>query len=190
MRKLIRFFSEAGALGVGGVIFALILWAIALREHFENQNIPAVWFLLGGCAAFCFGAYMAWSKADDRANNRKPKLGFSADKNGFYLTHLEGETARFITVEPLTKDNGTNVYFDQVDFLGANNKHELSPHLEIAKVPRPTDMGRIAAVMFSAGCVSYPISIKFFWNDEWLEEKVWLVWTGKERRNFFTRPRI
>lgn len=191
MRKITRFFAEAGALGVGGVLFAFVLWGIALLEHAKNKNIPALWLLLGGCIAFSFGAFMAWSKADDRANERMPKLGFSGDGQGFYLTHLEGEAARFIRIEPLVNPRGTKLHFDPVDFLGGKSKIPLNFRLEILPQDKNiADMGKALAIMFSAhskDSASYPIKIRFRWNRETLEEKVVITWIVDEKR-FETLP--
>jgi len=190
MGKLYRFFAEAGSLGVGGVIFAFVLWAIALEEHYRNQNVPAVWFLLGGCLAFCFGAFMAWSKADDRANERKPRLAFSADLEGFYLTHLQGDPARFVEVSPLVKPNGTSLRFDPVDFLGPNNKQELRFRLNIVGDVE-SDVRKIVLVMFEVGTgrpePAYTVTVSFRWNKESLKESVRLLWVQGEMR-FETKP--
>jgi hypothetical protein len=192
MGKFRRFFSEAGTLGMGGVIFAFVFWGIAAEEHVRDKSVPAFWFLVGGCAAFCFGCFMAWAKADDRANERKPKLGFSADRQGFYLTHLEGESARFIEVNPLIKPSGTKLHFDPVDFLGGKERIDLIFRLEL--IPQGekclSDMGRVLGVMFSAHSrerASYPITIRFRWNQDCLEEKVMLTWDSRDRR-FETKP--
>lgn len=190
MGKLYRFFAEAGALGVGGVIFAFVLWAIALGEHYESRNVPAGWFFVAGCIAFCFGAFMAWSKADDMANARRPKLGFSADLDGFYLTHLQGDPARFIDVSPLVKPSGSSLRFDPLDFLAPNTKQELHFRLNIVG-DRESDVRKAALIMFEGGTgrpeLSYQVTVSFFWNEERVLETVHLSWVQPEKR-FETRP--
>jgi hypothetical protein len=192
VEKVRRFCTEAGALGVGSVIFAFVLWIIAEVEHERSQNISATWFLLGGCVAFCLGAFMAWSKADDRANDRKPKLGFSADLHGFYVTHLEGETAPFIEIESLAKaPRGSKVHFDPVDFIGGGKKVLLTCRLEIVPGERFVEgMEKILIIIFSSLTkpeTEYPITLRFNWNDERLEEKIMLRWISEDKR-FETRP--
>lgn len=175
---------------MGGVIFAFVLWAIALVEHYKNQNVPAAWFLLGGCAVFCFGAFMAWSKADDRANERKPKLAFSADLEGFYLTHLQGDPARFIEVSPLFKPSGSSLRFDPLDFLAPNNKQKLRFRLNIGR-DRESDMRKVVYIMFEGGTsrteITYAVTVSFRWNEESLKETVRLLWIQDENR-FETEP--
>lgn len=191
MGKSSRFFAEAGALGVGGVIFACILWAVAAIEHYRDKNVPAFWFLLGGCGAFCFGAFMAWSKADDRANEHRPQIGFRADLRGFYLAHLAGDPVRFIEISPLIKRTGTIVRFEQVDFLEPNKQITLVPHLEIAGLKKGSDMGAIVNVLcswVSREVIDYPVTIQFRWGNEHLEENVVLRWIGTEKRFITARP--
>jgi hypothetical protein len=195
MEKLQRFFAEAGALGVGSVIFAFVLWIIAAFEHYKESNIPAFWFLIGGCISFCIGAFMAWSKADDRANERKPKLGFSADRDGFYLTHLKGDAAQFIEIETVEKRpdtrHGTKLSFDPLDFLGVGTTATLRVRLEVLpKDKKLADMGQVVGVMFSGWSMpraSFPIKIRFRWNEAIVEDTIVLTWISEEKR-FETRP--
>ncbi len=198
MGKIQRFFAEAGALGVGSVIFAFVLWIIAAIEHYKDKNIPATGFLIGGCASFCLGAFMAWSKADDRANEHKPKLGFSADRQSFYLTHLAGDPARFIEIDTIIKrpsdPRGTKLHFDPIDFLSSamnSCQRALTFRLEILPGDKvETDMGKVIAVMFSGHSkpsASFPVTIRFSWNKERVEERIILTWITEERR-FETQP--
>jgi hypothetical protein len=190
MGKIRRFFAEAGALGVASVSFGVILWIIAAIEHSKDKNIPAIWFLLIGCLAFCIGSYLAWSKADDRANERKPKLGFSADRQGFYLSHLEGETARFIQIE-LSNPGPTKLHFDPVDFIGGGKRTALTFRLEIVPGERTLeDMGKVLLLIFSSHTkaeTEYPITLRFKWNRDSVEEKVLLRWISEDKR-FETMP--
>jgi hypothetical protein len=190
MEKVRRFFAEAGALGVAGVIFAFVLWIIAAIEHFNDKNIPASWFMLGGCVAFCFGSFMAWSKADDRANERKPRLAFSADEGGFYLTHLQGAPAQFIEISPMVKPNNTNLRFDPLDFLGIGQKLALNFRLDIGG-DRVSDLRKATIIMFEVGAsgrnICYPITISFQWNGERVKDTIFLSWVQNEKR-FETKP--
>jgi hypothetical protein len=198
MGKVRRFCAEAGALGVGSVIFACVLWIVAAVEHERGENIPATWFLFGGCAAFCFGAFMAWSKADDRANERKPKLGLWADRQSLYLTHLQGDPARFIKIDPILKrpdsPHSTKLHFDPIDFLSSamtSCQRALSFRLEILPGDKlETDVGKVIGVMFSdhsQPSASFPVTIRFLWNHEEVKEKIILTWIHEEKR-FETRP--
>jgi hypothetical protein len=198
MAKLRRFFAEAGKLGMGGVIFAFFFWVISLIEHVQDKNIPALRYFVCGCVAFCFGCFMAWRKADDRANERRPKLGFSADYQAFYITHLGGDPARFIEIEPIAKQpenpHSTKLHFDPVDFLSSAMtacQKALSARLEILPGEKiQTDMGKVLAVMFSAysqPSASFPVKIRFRWDQEEVEEQIMLTWISEEKR-FETKP--
>ncbi len=188
--KSIDFLRKPDHLGVGSVIFAFVLWGIAYFEPLRDKNISAFWFLLGGCAAFSFSAFMAWSKADDRANERKPRVEFRADRYGFYLAHLSGDPVRFIEISPIVKRSATLVRFDRVDFIEPTKQVMLNPHLEIAGLQKGSDMSGIINVMFSCNkneSIEYPIKLRFRWNGDSFEERILLRWIGRDRR-FVTTP--
>jgi hypothetical protein len=60
-----EFFKTAGLLGAGSVIFALVLFAIAIWEHYKDKNVPASWLAAAGILFFGIGLYQAWSKERD-----------------------------------------------------------------------------------------------------------------------------
>ena len=170
-----RFFAEAGAIGVCGFVITLALLVISLVEHHTGHTLRALYLFVGACCSFCFGCFVAWSKADDRANERKPQLGFSADREGFYLKHLQGDAVRFIKIEPIGKPNGTKLHFDSVDFLREGDRKELVFRLEISQAERTANMEKIIGIIFSGWTTSYaeyPVVIRFQWNEEELKDRV------------------
>lgn len=62
MRDLWDFFLAAGFLGGGSVILAIILFTVAVIEHYRDRNVGATWLFVIGCLAFCFGAFSAWQE--------------------------------------------------------------------------------------------------------------------------------
>jgi hypothetical protein len=197
MGKIPRFCGEAGALGLGSVSFAFISWVLAAVEHHRDKNAPAFWLILIGCAFFCIGCFKAWWKADDRANARRPQLGFSADANAFYLTHLEGAPARSITIDPIIKypNNPLSIklHFDPVDFLSAAMtacKTALTCRLEnIPGKKEPTGMPMVRELMFSSltkPSMAFPVTVRFLWNGKQVQEKWVITWISETKR-FETR---
>jgi hypothetical protein len=196
-----------------GTTFAVML-AVAQYMYLEfadPKKIPAwvrdfppsLWLAVGILLLFwsCYGAwyseYQARNAAEKRVDALKPKLGFSADSQGFYLTHLGGEAARYIEIDPMTNEAGSSVSFDPIDFLEiGNNRRPLLFRLAVfspARTPLflPAKMDKVIFVMCrrwgNTGDKEYPIRIKFNWNDYQLEEKVVLKWVANEGR-FETRP--
>jgi hypothetical protein len=77
-----EFFRTAGLLGGGSVIFALVLFAIAVWEHYKDKNVPASWLVACGVLFFGIGLYQAWSKERDekeaaQARIESPNFEFS-----------------------------------------------------------------------------------------------------------------
>jgi hypothetical protein len=60
--KFLSFLWAAGKIGGSSVIFALILFGIAIWEHYKARNVPAELLVACGVMFFCVGAYLAWSK--------------------------------------------------------------------------------------------------------------------------------
>ena len=58
--EFLKFFVDAGLLGGGSEIFAVVLFLIALKEHQRDKNLQAAWLTLLGVLAFGFGSYRAW----------------------------------------------------------------------------------------------------------------------------------
>jgi hypothetical protein len=123
----------------------------------------------------------------------QPKLAFSADLQGFYLTHLGGEAARFIEIDPITNSTGSSVRFDRVDFLEVGNKRPLSYRLVIFTSGKTAKMEKVIFMMFrrwgNRGDVELPVTIRFRWNKALLEEKIVLKWVANESR-FETEPSV
>ena len=181
-----------------GFAITAALLCVSLWEHHSGHNVRAVWLFVGACLSFCFGCFVAWSKADDRANERRPKLGLWADRQSLYLTHLQGDPARYITIDSILKRAGsplsTKLHFDSVDFLSSATtscQKALSVRLEILPGKKEqADMGKVLAVMFSGHSrpsTSFPVTIRFQWNQEEIEERLVITWIATERR-FETRP--
>lgn len=61
------FLKAAGRLGGSSVIFALLLFAICLWEHYRQKNVPASWLAGTALLFFCYGCYLAWQRENERA---------------------------------------------------------------------------------------------------------------------------
>jgi hypothetical protein len=153
----------------------------------------------GAAVSFFIASRLAWDEQrkkrkelEDKIDILKPKLGFSADPQGFYLAHLGGEAARFIEIDPITNMAGSSVHFDPIDFIEMGNKLPPSYRLAIfLDGATPADMGKIIFMMChrfgDQGDVTFPVTIRFQWNGTQLEERINLRWVSMEGR-FETKP--
>jgi high-affinity Fe2+/Pb2+ permease len=62
----IEFLVTAGLLGGGSVVLAIILFIVAVTEHFRDHNVAASIFAGLTVVFFCLGAYWAWDRERDK----------------------------------------------------------------------------------------------------------------------------
>lgn len=105
----------------------------------------------------------------------------------FTLTHIGGDAARFITIEPIQSALGKKLWvvFDQIDLLDSSTR-EVHPSfaLLIGEQKRSAnEVGNLIYVFFKKDAgeketVDYPVSVKFRWDKELIEERVTLTWNS------------
>lgn len=163
-------------------------------------------FELAAAIAFFLAAHSAWSeqyrKAMDvqqKLNDKRPRIALSVTNRRasmwrygegpalFSLNHLGGDAARFLQIQPIRSAQGKNLWvrFEQVDFLDDARK-EAHPDFSLDIGGRaggggPDKTGNLQYVFFKRdgqehGTVDYRVTVKFMWNEEWLEEDVTLRW--------------
>jgi hypothetical protein len=154
---------------------------------------------------FLVASFRAWDEqykrsiaAEKMIDGLRPRLGLWADNHSIYLTHLKGEPAQFIEIDPLIKQPGnpdsTKLHFESIAFLSSaqtSSQRQLTLRIEIypGKIEL-TDLSRATGVLFSShsrSSASLPVTIRFRWNQEQLEERIMLTWLASERR-FETKP--
>ncbi len=173
---------------------------------------PSMWLAVGGLLLF-WACYEAWheertgvidtearlEETEKKLADCKPQLGLWADEHSFYLTHLQGDPAQFIEIEPIFKrpnqPQSTKLHFEPIDFLSSAMtacQKALTMRLEILPGDKKqTDMGKVIAIMFSGysrPSASFPVTIKFRWNHEEMKERIILTWISEEKR-FETKQR-
>ena len=62
----VEFFKTAGLIGGGSVTLAIVLFFITAAEHYWDHSVKAAIFGGLGIAAFCGGAYIAWTKEREK----------------------------------------------------------------------------------------------------------------------------
>jgi hypothetical protein len=106
--RWLEFFKAAGLLGGGSVIFGLLLFAIAVWEHWKERNVPPYVLLASGIAFFCFGMYRAWSKErDDKeaavAENQSPRFEIKIEQTATFFDPSKNRTSLCICAMILNK---------------------------------------------------------------------------------------
>jgi hypothetical protein len=146
-QRFIEFLQTSGRLGAGSFSFAAALYCISFYEHFADHNVRASVLAMSAVVCFCIGAYAAWSnerKQSEELQSKaaRPQIAFSATAEPeprwfqfkessvpplFELTHLGGEAAQFIQIEPLISMHSKTVRleFDQIRFLDAGKEASL-----------------------------------------------------------------
>ena len=116
----------------------------------------------------------------------------------FMINHLGGDAAQYIQIDPIPCAKGTKmtIHFDQISFVDANH-HLAIAHftLDIAGIKRFEDKaGNLASVFFRGDTsrlnkthISYPITVKYKWHREWLEDRFFLHW-DQDRLKMSTSP--
>jgi hypothetical protein len=98
--RWLEFFKTAGLLGGSSAIFAVVLFAIAVWEHYKDKNVPASWLVGSGVFFFAFGLYKAWSKErDDKeaalARIERPNFEFLIGPVIWVYSEVEDKTLFF-----------------------------------------------------------------------------------------------
>lgn len=209
--RVFEFLKTAGTLAGTGVLVAIALFVVSFYEHLNDHNVRASVLTIVAIVCYCWGAYSAWSNERERfealeVKAARPQIVFIATGEPqdrwfhfktsslpplFELTHLGGEAAQFIQIEPLTSLHSRNVRleFEQIQFLDAFKRTVVLPFklLLSGQEINPSDkVQNIAVVFFEADAalfpeqkkLDYPVTIKFKWNDHWESDTVILSWNS------------
>jgi hypothetical protein len=123
---IISFFKDAGRIGGGSVILAIILLGVTFVEHSKGHNVETFWLGMLVIVFFCFGACVAWDKERKKyerelAKNENPEIECILNKvyahdikcveplppHGTRYSQPKTPTTHFIL--DLTFSNGRNV---------------------------------------------------------------------------------
>ena len=109
----------------------------------------------------------------------RPRLAFTASRQkGFLISHLSGDPARYVTVDTMLSSGGSTLSFDQVDFIGSQSEKALAFHLTVGSARKDQSMQDVLTVLFSGSKtgITYPVTVRYRWNDDQLEENFSLRW--------------
>ena len=205
-------FSELGSgmSGPASVPFALL--ALFAPNSVQKTGYAVLALLLAG-----FSAYRIWLHEHNRAeaaekkidqlrpsitfrttNERMGRWGLMDPGDIFTLTHLGGEAAQYVQVEPIESAHGKKlcVAFNQIDLLD-NTIREAHPRYDIYIAGCKWDkdkVGNMGYLLFkqdaeamSLSTVNYPILIRFRWKKQRCEAKLTLVYDALTE-TLFTMP--
>jgi hypothetical protein len=195
--------------GVLSVLIAIM--PVALPDFFSgNRGIlhnRVMWWIAAALAYF-IASRRAWDQqragrlaAEEKVASARPRLMVrmlertteTLDLIVYHeltVYHMGGEPAQFIRVEPLHSYTRPPrlVNFNQVDFLTEGNSWPLKPtiHIEDFKIPEnlgPVDKLRMffESEVSDAPELTYPIEIRFRWNQCDDVERLTLVWNHRSR---------
>jgi len=104
----------------------------------------------------------------------------------FLLQHLGGEPAHCVQVVPVRslRRRSLQIDFPQVETLDAKESEVLLPAKLVSQAP--DGVSGLWESFFEtdcqgAGCVSYPVRIRYQWETKQCEEQTNLIWDAKER---------
>ena len=130
-----RFIRASGRIGGSSVIFALLLFAIAIWEHHAGRNVPTSVLVVCGVVFFCYGSYLAWLKELEEKEAvidsiEKPHLELTL---GGCTTHYNSEINRtvfFLASSVLNKGHQTSIIKWTVTYaFGGDVEYPEMPHL-------------------------------------------------------------
>jgi len=118
----VRFLKASGRIGGGSVIFALILFGIALWEHHFGRNVPTLLLVAVGVGFFCYGCYLAWLKEmQDKekviASIESPDFDLLLSGWTFFYDELKDITVFFLAASVLNKGHDSSVIRWDIEYL-------------------------------------------------------------------------
>jgi len=205
-------FSEPGSGISGPASVPFTFLALFATNPIQKIAYAGLALLLAG-----FSAYRIWLTEHNRADaaetkieQLRPSITFRAtgERMGrwglmepgdiFTLTHLGGEAAQYVQIEPIESANGKKlcVAFNQIDLLD-NTIREAHPRYDIYIAGCKWDkdkVGNMGYLLFkqdaeamSLSTVNYPILIRFRWKKQRCEAKLTLVYDALTE-TLFTMP--
>jgi hypothetical protein len=78
----------------------------------------------------------------------------------------------------MLSSGGSTLSFDQVDFIGSQSEKALAFHLTVGSARKDQSMQDVLTVLFSGSKtgITYPVTVRYRWNDDQLEENFSLRW--------------
>ena len=194
-------FSEPGSGLSGPASVPFTVLALVAANSVQKITYAGLAIILGG-----FSAYRIWLQEHNRAEAAEKKIdqlrpsitlrttsermgrwGFLDPGEIFTLTHLGGEAAQYVQIEPIesTQRNNLCVAFDLVDLLDNANR-DAHPRYDIYIAGCKWDKDKVGnmgyqlfkrdAEVKSSNTVQYPILIRFRWKNQRCETKVTLIY--------------
>jgi hypothetical protein len=136
--QVLKFLNASGKIGGGSVIFAIVLFMVAIWEHYRQKNIPASLLIAAGITFFCYGCYIAWLKELQEKEHivsslEKPDIKLDVVGSNYRYDAEKDVTVFFLAASVINKGHPTSIINWHIKYeFGGDVEFPDMPHLESA----------------------------------------------------------